>query len=861
MLKKEEKKELMDKIEACLSEAPTRSEGRASYTEEEKVRAAYALNLCTVSVSQIIEYRDLRFMEQEYENILNNLNLEMMPKDEALLDILKQILDVISYFRIEDGERRMLEKEYRHRMKNAIWSAVPNPSVILSGSGTGLWGLATTLALSVGTGYMNYRKEKASIDLENERKEWELQRSALEQLHGLRRELFETAWRLADNYGFADDLRLSERRITQYNEILLDENPVRRYERLCFIADCFKAYPPFLYHQGSAALQAAYDAAEERICNTHIQNAVTHFEEFVRLSGKENKLLREDPTVAQCAFEYIAALDMKEKAGLLEKDESAKALKGKKKLLLNMARRSAGNALDTLQLCAVNYMALGETKEAEELLRMLVNESYNTASNAQLLSALYVAEAKKQGIDSEAAVLYRELSKRLPEVALYPMPTDPAVTSEELDRAFCERQRKHITADFVKALGKFLDRSRDTFDEIWDREDNIIEDVIAFFRDMTDKASTLYPSFENRLIESIERVMPMRGEDAAAFYDRRDIRKNHPAISFDNILRGPIEETVRTFLEELAKASTFDRVMEFEKILTEFCVQNGISLFCYSEEKKESDRRLESALAGKSVADLVHQSKTVATILDLCKSAEGLIDKDSDEVDVFYRGNQAFTSYMQKYGIERLFHEEKPIMLIVDNKGPIRNDLILTDDGVYLFSGTCIWSSPKTRKLSYGAWYENVECDPSEACLKIGEDQYKQKGIRYKALFKLLKDIKKIRGKSEKGKDGKEELIDVSAIVKAKLGETKAALPLRLLTRHAFFDEEVVEIVLCSYTKDKKTAVVKKLAELTKKSKEQLRKEVESTPRVLCSIVAENAERVKEELEKVGAVITLKPKE
>ena len=43
---------------------------------KEQIRAAYALNLCTVSISQIIEYEDLNIMEQEYEAILNNLNLE-----------------------------------------------------------------------------------------------------------------------------------------------------------------------------------------------------------------------------------------------------------------------------------------------------------------------------------------------------------------------------------------------------------------------------------------------------------------------------------------------------------------------------------------------------------------------------------------------------------------------------------------------------------------------------------------------------------------------------------------------------------------------------------------------------------------
>ena len=58
---------------------------------ENKRRAAYALNLCTVSVSQIIDYEDIIVLEQEYEAILNNLNLEAMPKDEPLLLIIKQI--------------------------------------------------------------------------------------------------------------------------------------------------------------------------------------------------------------------------------------------------------------------------------------------------------------------------------------------------------------------------------------------------------------------------------------------------------------------------------------------------------------------------------------------------------------------------------------------------------------------------------------------------------------------------------------------------------------------------------------------------------------------------------------------------
>ena len=98
-----------------------------------KVKTAYALNLCTVSVSQIIDYDDIVILEQEYEAILNNLNIEQMPKDEALLKILKQLLDTITFFRIQEGDKQLIDREYQNKMKNAIWNAVPNMGLIVAG--------------------------------------------------------------------------------------------------------------------------------------------------------------------------------------------------------------------------------------------------------------------------------------------------------------------------------------------------------------------------------------------------------------------------------------------------------------------------------------------------------------------------------------------------------------------------------------------------------------------------------------------------------------------------------------------------------------------------------------------------------
>ena len=209
-------------------------EGSFGY-DDQKIKTAFALNLCTVSVSQIIDYKDVVVLEQEYDAILNNLNLESIPKDEALLDILKQLLDTITFFRMQEGDKEFIDKEYQNKMKNAIWSAVPNIGFILSTGNPVVF--ATSLASQVGIGYMNYRKTKAANKLDYEKQQWELRKTAIEQFNGLRRELFDTAWRLVDAHEIPDEYRLTERQVTQYNNILMDPDAFRRYERLDSIKD------------------------------------------------------------------------------------------------------------------------------------------------------------------------------------------------------------------------------------------------------------------------------------------------------------------------------------------------------------------------------------------------------------------------------------------------------------------------------------------------------------------------------------------------------------------------------------------------------------------------------------------------
>ena len=123
--------------------------------QEEKIKVVYALNLCAVSISQIIDSRDIYVLKQERENILNNLNLQNCVKHPALLEVLKQILDTITYLEIQAGDLEFVEKEYQQKLKNAIWSAVPSPGALFLGGDPVTTAIA--IAAQIGTGYFLMR--------------------------------------------------------------------------------------------------------------------------------------------------------------------------------------------------------------------------------------------------------------------------------------------------------------------------------------------------------------------------------------------------------------------------------------------------------------------------------------------------------------------------------------------------------------------------------------------------------------------------------------------------------------------------------------------------------------------------------
>lgn len=423
--------------------SPQDTEGPVVVDEKTKKQAAYALNLCSVSISQIVDYNDLNVLEQEYEGILNNLNIEHFPKDDALLNILKHILDTVTFFRIQEGDKQFIERDYQQKMKNAIWSSVPNFGVIVASGNPFV--MLMSLASQVGMGYMNYRKQKAENTLEYEKEKWKLQRAAIEQFNGLRRELFDTAWRLADKYGFPDEYRLTENQIRHYNNILMDSDRYRMDERLASVESQFKAYPPYWYQRGhNAACIALISGKDSTMFNKYASLAITSFRIYVQINQSE--LLRTDIVAASCYLEL---------AGLLSPEHNREEIID----LIGKASMNAGTHNDIRQLCANAYLAIGERRLAEKYLRELVVENYNAVANAQLLSSLYCTDTL-QGEMGHTSDDYETLKMYIDPRYLMPLPTTEQLSDgnqiDDIARsmmdAFLQRQKGNLKVKCEKVL-------------------------------------------------------------------------------------------------------------------------------------------------------------------------------------------------------------------------------------------------------------------------------------------------------------------------------------------------------------------------------------------------------------------------
>ncbi len=704
-----------------------------SNVEENVLRAVYALNMCTVSVSQIIDYNDVYILEQEYDAILNNLNLEKMPKADALKNILIELLNTITFFRIQEIRKEALEQKYQRKMRNSIWSAIPNLSVIVSGNPVTM---AFSLATQVGIGYMNYRKEKSNIANEQSTEKLELRITAIEQFHALRRELFTTAWELSEEYGFDDHLRLTEKQITQYNQILIDPDELRKYARLKSIQDKFEAFPPFWYFFGHTA---AYIAGDKNIPLEYVEreeykkSAKEHFSKYDYLN--KFNILREDQMAASFALEYT---------DLLLEEENYDSDKIRE--LIEIAFNASGNALDIKELCAISYLKIGDTARAGEIFNQLVNESYNTITNAKLLSRIYVSQILN-GSDSAAELNYKTLLLRVGEdnaEYLFPMPSNK-IDDDELQLKYFTDQKNLLIIDYRAVINELIQKDsirfnavipapygynsleeyygcsekaknnrlkeiRDCFENVGDKNDYLSKfaesgfrlkyiDLLNEFIEICEeldlwKQAEKHDDILEKIKENVAKHRPLLQElqkkIEEGFFSSVDYRKWQDKLNFREFTGSFINDLKDVIMLEIEKMDTMSKVEQAEYDLAIFCHKHKINLGeskrCEKNYGQEAQSYLHYDILGSDWVNENERRKKFETMKQHVKDfASDLIRNNDNETTLLLSGDDAFKSYFRNSKLISIGFQQDTFA-IIDDKTKKDKALVLTQRGVLLIN-------------------------------------------------------------------------------------------------------------------------------------------------------------------------------
>ena len=249
----------------------------------DKTNTLLALNMAIVSVKNIVTTQDRVILDQEYNTIINRLSVGDIESDYELVNVYKDLMDVITQNKLSDGEAKRFAAKYDRRQKNAIVGALAG----IRPYGGNMWSFLGSLFTQGVSAYFGYRDAKEQMKEELGDSLWQLEKEKVIRFNDLQKDLLAATWSLLRKYRIDDKYRITQEDLDllEYGLAETDkENAVQIFREL---ERKFAAYPPFWFYYGDAAYKCG-----------DTKTALKCFDEFDKVW---RHVLRQDPYKVQIA--------------------------------------------------------------------------------------------------------------------------------------------------------------------------------------------------------------------------------------------------------------------------------------------------------------------------------------------------------------------------------------------------------------------------------------------------------------------------------------------------------------------------------------------------------------------------------
>lgn len=317
-----------------------------------QLQVLQALNQIAVSLTHIITYNDKVVLDQEYNTIINNLNLSKIP-DADIITLLQELMDLLTTSKINDHDRVYLahtyEKNVQNELKKRMSMRLLDTDVLINPYSSVLQAV-----LNVGSFYFNYRYKLEDYKKERDEAIWKIDANTLQKLNDFYKKLLKYSWELMRRYNFPDEWRLNDKQLNDYINILKEPNLELRYRKLARLEENFQKFPPYWYYRGQAA-QEIGNKKEALYC-------------FKQFQDIHQRILRKDPYAASVAMCKTTLITESEQVELSE-------IKKELEIILSNSEDSDwGNIL----FAALQYARLGDSETASRLIMRNLDNGYMT---------------------------------------------------------------------------------------------------------------------------------------------------------------------------------------------------------------------------------------------------------------------------------------------------------------------------------------------------------------------------------------------------------------------------------------------------------------------------------------------------
>ena len=274
--------------------------------QSNSLKSIIALNYCTFSLSKIEKYNDRIVLDEEYTNIINSINLKNIP-EQKIIDIIKQLMDTMTSFRLSEMEKEKLFREYEKVQQKAVMDifvslggAVPGSLSLVALANPVSAGLGVLAAgRSVYSTYSDYQRLTTTSKERLDEHSWNMTKDAIHAINELNKSFLETYWSILRESDIPDKWRITSTQIDALLESAKEPAPAVRHRVLVRLEKECGFIPSYWYYRADAA-HSAFQKGEKGDFAADISFCLERYASFAGF-------LRKDPLRASILMFHLAS--------------------------------------------------------------------------------------------------------------------------------------------------------------------------------------------------------------------------------------------------------------------------------------------------------------------------------------------------------------------------------------------------------------------------------------------------------------------------------------------------------------------------------------------------------------------------